>query len=291
MFIFKLKYKSQVWVWKATGRLLSLVRSWCAVGGRGARLGASPGGTGASRSAGRAPEELGWDLLPLTHPPGLGGTSSASCVTVPPHTTPRTLSLSVCFSLLIPPPISTYRWSCCTIPLPLLHFLWITLPLTYPNYPFLCQHILLLLLHFMLASCNWFRQWFTLKPRVRTESKMVKRLRLKPHFQSPTWRSCRLLIPDFLVFQLPAIWWVCEFWNISFTRIKKAKFSHYCMSKKWRKKPLSSLKNLRSFPAFPYSPRRTSSRRQFQAVLAYICYGSMSMECNTGPGPGGNFCC
>lgn len=94
----------------------------------------------------------------------------------------------------------------------------------------------------MLASCNWFRQWFTLKPKVRTETKMVKRLRLKPHFQSPTWRSCHLLIPDFLVFQLPAIWWVCEFWNISFTRIKKAKFSHYCMSKKWRKKPLSSLK-------------------------------------------------
>lgn len=35
MFIFKLKYKSQVWVWKATGRLLSLVRSWCAVGAGG----------------------------------------------------------------------------------------------------------------------------------------------------------------------------------------------------------------------------------------------------------------
>lgn len=39
------------------------------------------------------------------------------------------------------------------------------------------------------------------------------------------------------------------------------------MSKKWKKKTLSSLKKiLRPFPAFPYSPSRTSSRGQFQAV-------------------------
>lgn len=59
MFIFKLKYKSQVWVWKATEKFLSLVRSWCAVWGRWARLRAPPGGIGASRSAAMAPEGAG----------------------------------------------------------------------------------------------------------------------------------------------------------------------------------------------------------------------------------------
>lgn len=102
---------------------------------------------------------------------------------------------------------------------------------------------------------------------MRTEADMVKRLWLKPHFQSPT-RKCCLLIPDFPVLQLPAMWWFCVFWNVSFTRRKEAKFSHYYTSKKWRKKTPLLIKKKYSdlFHAFPHSPSRTSSRRQFQEV-------------------------
>lgn len=158
MFIFKLKYKSQVWVWKATEKFLSLVRSWCAVWGRWARLWAPPGGIGASRSAAMAPGGAGQgppssDTFPWSQRHILR--QQRHSPSSHPHPAPLA---SVCFSLLVPPSISTYGWSCCTSPLPLSHFLWTTAPLGYPKYPFLCQHILLLLLHFMSASCYLFRR-------------------------------------------------------------------------------------------------------------------------------------
>lgn len=195
MFIFELKYTSQAWVWKAAEKYLAPIRSRCAAGGR-RRPGCEhhAGGTGASGSAGTvlggggqgppSPHFCSASHLGEAHSPGLGGTSSASYLTVPPHmrlpTTPHQhlspLSLFLPFGPSIFLHLQMTTWHHCTAPLPLLHLLRTAPPLGYPKYLFFAGVFSFCCFPSCWLHISYLGNGLYEKTRVRIEVDIVKRL-------------------------------------------------------------------------------------------------------------------